>query len=67
MTRSISNAPSDILIAPNGDIFVADGHGGETNARIVKFDKNRQVSSRPWGKKGTGPRRVRRAAWPGPG
>jgi len=24
---------SDILVAPNGDIFVADGHGGDTNAR----------------------------------
>src|SRR5438477_875138 len=34
------NAPSDILIAPDGSIFVADGHGGDTNARIVKFDKN---------------------------
>jgi len=29
------NAPSAVLIAPNGDVFVADGHGGNTNARIV--------------------------------
>src|SRR6195256_974024 len=48
------NAPSDILIAPNGDIFVADGHGGETNARIVKFDKTGKFL-KTWGKKGTGP------------
>ena len=48
------NAPSDILIAPNGDIFVADGHGGETNARIVKFDKSGKFI-KTWGKKGTGP------------
>ena len=34
------NSPSDVLVAPNGDIFVADGHGGETNARIVKFSKD---------------------------
>src|SRR2546430_3792513 len=34
------NAPSDVLIAPNGDIFVADGHGEKTNARIVKFSKD---------------------------
>ena len=48
------NAPSDILTAPNGDIFVADGHGGETNARIVKFDKTGKFL-KTWGKKGTGP------------
>jgi DNA-binding beta-propeller fold protein YncE len=48
------NAPSDILIAPNGDIFVADGHGGNTNARIVKFDKNGKFI-KAWGKHGTGP------------
>src|SRR6266566_6652903 len=29
------NGPCDVAVAPNGDIFVADGHGGETNARIV--------------------------------
>ncbi|MGZ5932961.1 MAG: peptidyl-alpha-hydroxyglycine alpha-amidating lyase family protein [Rhizomicrobium sp.] len=34
------NAPSAIVTAPNGDIFVADGHGGNTNARIVKFDRD---------------------------
>src|SRR6185503_7319560 len=33
------NAPSDVVVAPNGDIFVADGHGSGTNERIVKFDK----------------------------
>ena len=29
------NNPSDVLVAPNGDIFVADGHGPTTNARIA--------------------------------
>jgi sugar lactone lactonase YvrE len=38
-------APTSVLVAPNGDIFVADGHGGpggpgSTTSRIVKFDKN---------------------------
>src|SRR5215471_20115778 len=45
------NAPSDVLVAPNGDIFVADGHGGNTNARIVKFDKNGKFL-KTWGKHG---------------
>src|SRR5262245_21222850 len=44
------NAPSDILLAPNGDIFVADGHGGETNARVVNFSKDGKFI-KAWGKK----------------
>jgi sugar lactone lactonase YvrE len=48
------NAPSAALVAPNGDIFVADGHGGNTNARIVKFDKTGKFI-KTWGKKGSEP------------
>jgi len=29
--------PNDMLVAPNGDIFVADGHGIGGNNRIVRF------------------------------
>ncbi len=31
--------PNDVLVAPNGDIFVAQGHGG-SGGTILKFDKN---------------------------
>jgi len=52
------DAPTDVAIAPNGDIFVADGHtGGGTalgNARIMKFDKNGRFL-KTWGRKGMGP------------
>jgi hypothetical protein len=52
------DAPTDVAIAPNGDIFVGDGHsGGGTatgNARIMKFDKNGKFL-KTWGKKGMGP------------
>ncbi|HKD45853.1 MAG TPA: peptidyl-alpha-hydroxyglycine alpha-amidating lyase family protein [Candidatus Angelobacter sp.] len=48
------NQPSDVVVAPNGDIFVADGHGGTSNARIVKFSKDGKFI-KAWGKKGTGP------------
>ncbi|HEY6307157.1 MAG TPA: peptidyl-alpha-hydroxyglycine alpha-amidating lyase family protein [Candidatus Angelobacter sp.] len=48
------NQPSDVVVAPNGDIFVADGHGGASNARIVKFSKDGKFI-KAWGKKGTGP------------
>ena len=52
------DAPTDVAIAPNGDIFVGDGHtGGGTatgNARIMKFDKSGKFI-KTWGKKGMGP------------
>jgi sugar lactone lactonase YvrE len=48
------NSPSDVVIAPNGDIFVADGHGDKTTARIVKFSKD-GTFIKAWGKEGTGP------------
>ncbi len=32
--------PSDVLVAPNGDIFVADGHDAGGNNRIVKFSSD---------------------------
>ncbi len=46
------NQPSAVFVAPNGDIFVGDGHGGES-ARIVKFSSSGEFI-RAWGKKGTG-------------
>jgi len=48
------NQPSDVITAPNGDIFVADGHGGNSNARIVKFTKEGKFI-KAWGKKGSAP------------
>ena len=53
-THDTFNAPSDIYVAPNGDIFVADGHGGNTNARIVKFTADGKFI-KEWGKKGKAP------------
>ena len=48
------NMPSAVLVAPNGDIFVGDGHGGMSNARIVKFSKDGKFI-KTWGKKGSAP------------
>jgi len=45
------NGVTDVAIAPNGDIFVSDGH---VNSRIVKFTKDGKFI-KTWGKKGTGP------------
>ncbi|MSR06124.1 MAG: hypothetical protein EXR93_03500 [Gemmatimonadetes bacterium] len=48
--------PNDVLMAPNGDIYVAEGHTSTdtANARILKFDKTGRLIA-TWGKKGTGP------------
>jgi len=44
--------PSGIAIAPNGDIFVTDGHG--KNDRVLKFSRDgRFIKS--WGHHGAGP------------
>jgi streptogramin lyase len=48
------NGPSSVLVAPNGDIFVADGHGEGTNARVVKFSKDGKFI-KEWGKAGSAP------------
>jgi DNA-binding beta-propeller fold protein YncE len=46
------NGPSDVLVAPDGDIFIADGHGEGTNDRLVKYSrKGRFVTA--WGKHGS--------------
>ena len=48
------NAPTDVVVAPNGDIFVADGHTADGNNRIVKFSRDGQFIT-SWGVTGSGP------------
>jgi DNA-binding beta-propeller fold protein YncE len=48
------NAPSDVVIGDNGNIFVADGHADDTNNRIVKFASD-GTFIKAWGKTGYGP------------
>jgi sugar lactone lactonase YvrE len=45
------NSPTDVAVAPSGDIFVSDGH---VNSRIVKFSKD-GTFIKAWGKRGDGP------------
>src|SRR5438132_857284 len=52
--RDTFNGPSDVAIAPNGDIFVTDGHLPNANGRVVKFSKDGTII-KAWGKRGTGP------------
>ncbi len=49
--QSHFDRPTDMVVAPDGDIFVSDGYG---NSRIVHFDKQGRFV-KCWGKLGTGP------------
>lgn len=44
--------PNDVITYPNGDILVAEGHGG-ANARLIRFDKGGKFISE-FGKRGAG-------------
>ncbi len=48
--------PNDVLVAPDGSIFVAEGHSSvpTANARILKFDPSGKLL-KTWGTWGTGP------------
>ena len=54
------NQPCDVITAPNGDIFVADGHNGQNDnpapgstGRIMKFTKDGKFIKQ-WGQIGSG-------------
>jgi streptogramin lyase len=48
--------PNDVLVAPNGDIFVAEGHSSNEGsvARLFKFSKDGKLI-KAWGTLGHGP------------
>lgn len=43
--------PSDVVVAPNGDIFIADGHDADGNNRIVKLSSD-GTFIKAWGQTG---------------
>lgn len=51
-------SPSDVVTAPNGDIFVADGHNADGNNRIVKYSKD-GTFIKTFGSTGYGPGQLR--------
>lgn len=45
--------PTDVVVAPNGDIFVTDSHRNGRNNRVVKFTRDGKFV-KEWGRKGSG-------------
>jgi NHL repeat len=45
--------PTDVAVAPNGDIFVTDSHRNGLNNRVVKFTRDGRYV-KEWGRKGSG-------------
>lgn len=48
------NGPTGVAVAPDGTIFVSDGHEADSNHRVVKFSADGRFIA-AWGRKGTGP------------
>lgn len=52
--------PNDVFVAPNGEIYVAEGHCNDANncdARVLKFDPNGRLIMQ-WGEFGSGPEQL---------
>ena len=56
--RTTLDQPNDVLVAPNGDIFVADGHPANGNNRIVKYSSDGTYLME-WGETGSNPGQFR--------
>jgi sugar lactone lactonase YvrE len=48
------NGPTDVVVAPNGDIFVSDGHSPDSNNRVLKFSRD-GTFLQSWGGSGSDP------------
>ena len=48
------NRPSSVAIGLNGEIYVGDGHGGDSNSRVMMFNADGSFV-KTWGQLGTAP------------
>jgi sugar lactone lactonase YvrE len=51
---NLLDQPNAVAFAPNGDVFISEGHGGEGGNRIVKFTSSGKFI-KAWGMKGSAP------------
>jgi DNA-binding beta-propeller fold protein YncE len=52
--RDAFNSPSDVVVADNGDVFIADGHNATGNNRVMKFTSDGEYIME-WGQTGYAP------------
>ena len=50
---TLFDQPTDVVVAPNGDIFVTDSHRNGKNNRVVRFTRDGKFV-KEWGRKGSG-------------
>ena len=62
--RDSFHEPNAVLVAPDGSIFVSDGHdfGAGHNARVIKFDADGKFLMQ-WGSHGRGPGQFEMPHW----
>ena len=48
------NSPSDVVVAGNNDVFIADGHNNDGNNRVMKYSGDGEFIM-SWGQTGYGP------------
>jgi sugar lactone lactonase YvrE len=51
-THELFDQPTDVVVAPSGDIFVTDSHRNGKNNRVVRFTKDGRFV-KEWGHKGS--------------
>ena len=51
-THDLFDQPTDVVVAPSGDIFVTDSHRNGKNNRVVRFTKDGRFV-KEWGRKGS--------------
>lgn len=56
--QNVFDQPNDVLVSPNGSVFVADGHPRDGNNRIVKFEGD-GTYTKEWGETGSNPGQFR--------
>ena len=52
------NSPSDVVVAPDGTVFIADGHTNNGNNRVATYTSDGEYIT-SWGRTGYGPREFR--------
>jgi DNA-binding beta-propeller fold protein YncE len=56
-TSELFDQPTDVVIAPNGDIFITDSHRNGLNNRVMRFTRDGRFV-KAWGTKGSGPGQI---------